>query len=438
MSSPSNPQADEWQVKYPVEGGAQGKCAVVNRASSPQTLRFRKILKDDIDSERRHRFFVEATLFTDLEVHGVPRIVETNADKHKEKGVSLYYVAEYIAGERLDRFGRGRPLDESSTLGLFRQLLAILTKIHRMEVVHRDLKPQNIVISQDELFLVDFGIAYHAGNDCETKQGQELGNRFLRLPEHSAGSLNKRDVRSDVTQAVAVALYCLTRAIPRVLVDERGRYPHQRPETAAIVGQLQHSALWNGIFDRAFQQNIDRRWSSAADLLKILDAMTNDATELEKARAILRTHGQVVQKDALAQARQQLNDARVNVEDAVAAIIDKQAVGFRTEKQGWVLNLGDTQTRSEFRAYPIGEQRHLLIKITVTYTGSQMVGVIATQGESREVHRAPPGDPPSPDLGPAVEALLLPMLSRFLGSDVAGPAGMDSPPSVTSTTVEGR
>lgn len=411
-------RVDGWLKKCDVEEGAQGDCALVVRAEAPEELYFRKMLKAGASTERRRRFFTEATLFTDLAVRGIPRIVETNAHKHAEEGASLYYVAEYINGDRLDKFREGQPLDELLTRGLFRQLLDILSKIHAKDVVHRDVKPENIVVSGNELFLVDFGIAYDGSSDELTRLGDELGNRFLRLPEQGAGSANKRDVRSDVAQAVAIALYCLTRIYPRTLIDHTGAFPHQRPRASAAIHMLAHGPLWNLIFDKAFRPNLAERWSSADDVTKVLDAMCDErTTEWEQAKAVLRAHGENVDETALARLKQQLERGRSAVEHVVEATVRELAPGFRTEKQSRIWKPGDDECWSQVRAYPIGDKRYLSIEVVTRVLGSQLLGTIILGSDSAVVYRVPvDAHEQPPDVEQAVQTYLLPRLARFLGA----------------------
>ncbi len=115
---------------------------------------------------------------------------------------------------------------------------------------------------------MDFGLIYKDGvtESFETEHGQELGNRFLRLPELAVGSEAKQDARSDISFA-GVLFYVLTGMAPATLSDENGRMPHQRPGAVAlssVAGAALMSLL--GFLDRAFSPSTRHRFTSAAEM----------------------------------------------------------------------------------------------------------------------------------------------------------------------------
>ncbi|CAN0606617.1 unnamed protein product, partial [Ectocarpus sp. 12 AP-2014] len=151
---------------------------------------FLKQIKDYNNSERRRRFYIETIIYESIQIKGLPRIIETNTNLFKEKDIPLYYVSEFIEGKQLDDYIQLNTPNEEEIIVLFEQLLKILSDCHERNVIHRDIKPENIIVKDGEIYLVDFGISYYpeAAIKNLTKVGIEIGNRFLRLPEHSAGS----------------------------------------------------------------------------------------------------------------------------------------------------------------------------------------------------------------------------------------------------------
>lgn len=383
--------SQEWISVRAVEGGAQGDCDIVCMESEPDVQYFRKTMKPSEDSERRRRFFTEATLFRSVRIDGVPRIVDTNADYHEDKTVSLYYVAQHIEGTRLDHYSKGARLEEDLVVHLLRQLLTILRELAERDIVHRDIKPENIIVAEgDKLFLVDFGIAAAATPSGATRIGQELGNRFLRLPELSAGSTSKRDTRTDLTLAVAIALYCMTRVYPRVLVDESGAFPHQRGDAPGIIASLNYMAHWNLIFDQAFRIALPERWDSSSQIVRVLDAMTcSDANDVLGNLELLKSQASTIDKEALSLRFRALENVRSRIESSVSTTIAK-ATGFRAEREGWVLQMGDSTTRAQIRAYPIrnqGSREHICIDVLADIVGAQIVGRLVIGDTETEVCR---------------------------------------------------
>ena len=153
---------------------------------------------------------------------------------------------------------------------------ATIETCHRDGVVHRDLKPSNIILRNGEAaypVVVDFGLSFN--NDTAvgdvTRVGEEIGNRFLRLPEHAVGG---RDPVSDVTKLAALFLYCITNIEPRVLVDELGEKPHQRPRiVAALSEQLtgQRLLALQALFDRSFDTRLAERFQTVQEFRAALE-----------------------------------------------------------------------------------------------------------------------------------------------------------------------
>ena len=125
--------------------------------------------------------------------------------------------------------------------------------------------------------LLDFGLNYHKidGGAFETEHGQEVGNRFLRLPELSAGSPLKQDPRSDLSFVVGILFYMLTGQNPDVLQDAEGRLPHQRREAHARLRQTAGTTLPRLLllFDGAFTPQITERITNADVMLDSLEGV---------------------------------------------------------------------------------------------------------------------------------------------------------------------
>lgn len=380
---------DKYEIKSKNIGGGQGDCYIVEDKKT-QSILFLKKLKNH-STERRSRFFRETTLFQSLNIDGIPRIIDTNVHNFESKE-DLYYCSEFIDGQQLDSFVAKNDIDEKLIVNFSIQLFSILQKIHSQEIVHRDIKPENIIIAEGKLYLVDFGISV-IKNDTDrlTITGQEIGNRFLRLPEFSAGSNSKRDTRSDLTLAVGISLYMLTKRYPRNLVNENGEYAHQTPESIKILGNVDYSIPWNNIFDRAFQQDLSKRWSQSDEIIQILDLMkkvgTENKSEVNKVEEYLKLHAKSVQSNNLGLLKKNLIELNGVIKKEVSLILNNKAKGFRTEEMGWVYNLGETENRNQIRAYPIGKKEHTVIEIITQLIGEQIVGILEINGNKEEVCR---------------------------------------------------
>ena len=144
---------------------------------------------------------------------------------------------------------------------------------HANEWLHRDIKPDNIILKGGDPakpVLLDFGIAYKDGiiEGFETDYAQELGNRFLRLSEMSAGSAAKQDKRTDIAFLGGIFYYLLTGLAASTLADGDGRMPHQRAasvETLRMVFNGPPATLFD-FFDRTFSQRLSGRFVGTKEM----------------------------------------------------------------------------------------------------------------------------------------------------------------------------
>lgn len=412
----------KWVILTSNLGGGQSECFIVHSVDNKDKPYFLKQLKDQDDSERRSRFFVETTIYKSVQIEGIPKIIETNSELFKEKGIPLYYVSDFIEGIRLDNFVKQAALTENQVIGLFKQLLIILNECHSQDVVHRDIKPENIIINVGKLYLVDFGISYYKTDthDNITKLGQEIGNRFLRLPEHSAGSPNKRDIRSDITLAAGIALFMITAEYPRRLVDENGRFPHQTEKSRALINSYKFSKFWNLLFDKGFMQNLANRWNSSNDILKIINAMTEESESSDRYEELLQLHAEQIDQSGLKELDEGLKKVHFKLERIHIQILETKAKGFENEKQGSVYTRGETETRSLIRSFPIGTKRDNFVGVLLKarLVGEQVVGLIELEKTEYEMVRVSFGEPiPENEIDSItkeMEKRVLPALTRKL------------------------
>jgi serine/threonine protein kinase len=245
----------------------------------------RVFIKELLHNNRRAargRFAREVAAYETLEHPGLPKLIDHNGRDWQDESVSLYLVLEYVDGPTLANLiaRKGVPSSELSHQCLAR-LCDIVEFCHSHDVVHRDLKPANVVIRGEEFgdpVIVDFGLSFNANNpDASdlTRVNEEVGNRFLRLPEHSTGG---RSPVSDVTHLAGLYFYTLTGWEPRVLVDAEGLKPHQRAAAAEVLGvtfEKRQLVRVLSVFDRAFDPVLGQRYQTTRDLREAVNRANN-------------------------------------------------------------------------------------------------------------------------------------------------------------------
>jgi len=273
--------SDEWDVLESVGHGGQGEVFKARHKESGAEGCLKK-LKDHKKAERRARFAREAVAYDTCRHPAIPRLMQSNVLQHESPSHKLFIVTEFVPGGTLtDWMAQHGAMSLPDASALLLALLDTLTYMHGQQWVHRDIKPDNIVLRDGapaSPVLVDFGLSFKEGVTAsfDTEHGQELGNRFLRLPELGVGSESKQDERSDVAFAAGVFFYVLTGTTPATLSDENGKMPHQRPAALPLLSSIAGAGLMAllGFFDRGFNPSIRDRFASGLEMRGAFEAVT--------------------------------------------------------------------------------------------------------------------------------------------------------------------
>lgn len=256
-------------------------------ASNGDATHVLKDLKRQNDPERRSRMYQEVANLRILEHPGVAKYADANAQDYAED-IELYLVTELIPGKSLAEFVGRSPVSVDSAVKIALRLLDILEYCHGKQVVHRDIKPDNIILRRDnpeDPVLIDFGLSFNKDNqpaDCATPASQDIGNRFYVLPEYRTSEGNKREPISDITLVAAVLFYCITGLEPDGPLDEHGNPPHARAagqERLRRLPNFQQSKV-KRIFDAAFASERIKRWQSTAALRREIEGMLIGPTRI--------------------------------------------------------------------------------------------------------------------------------------------------------------
>jgi WD40 repeat protein len=227
------------------------------------------------EQEFRARFRREARLVAALnEPHVVP------IHDHGEINGQLYLDMALIDGPDLKRVLADGPLSPARTIEILTQVATALDAAHAAGVLHRDVKPANILLDQaGHAFLADFGIARPLADDATllTNTGDYVGTLDYMAPERlMRGDV---DAASDVYSLACVLFQCLT-----------GRVPFPAPDTVGkLAAQLNDPPPAPSLFDRRIPPAIDlvvrtgmdkdpkRRYPSAGELMAAAAASTAEA-----------------------------------------------------------------------------------------------------------------------------------------------------------------
>lgn len=176
--------------------GGMSRVYLASRESDDEPLVV-KILRSEITDDKNalERFLEEYALIERIRSPHVARIFS-----HGVSDGHAYLVMEFFDGGDLSQRLNGKPMDPDSALRIFRELMFALGDIHETGVLHRDLKPQNLMFRGDgSLAIVDFGIAKHIDAVDRTNHGEILGTPRYMSPEQVQG--RALDLRTDIYSA---------------------------------------------------------------------------------------------------------------------------------------------------------------------------------------------------------------------------------------------
>ncbi|MEV6033126.1 protein kinase [Nonomuraea sp. NPDC052116] len=207
------------------------------------------------------RFQNEARAMATLRHPGVVDVYDYGICEVEGRQVS-FLVMEYVRGESLDRVLRRGPLGAEATMRLIAEVGDALAAAHAQGIVHRDVKPANLMIRTDGgVVLTDFGIAHSASAGHLTATGTMLCSAGYCAPELATASDVTPSV--DVYALGVVAYECLTGELPF-----QGDTPVQIifKHLNAPIPQLPHDVPPGPrqVVARALEKTPDRRWPSAA------------------------------------------------------------------------------------------------------------------------------------------------------------------------------
>jgi serine/threonine-protein kinase len=217
------------------------------------------------------RFLREIAFLSSFDHPNIGRLVDCG-----ESEWLIYYVMAFVEGPNLrEHMTRVRRVSIPDTVHIAADLLSALAYSHAKGVVHRDVKPENIVLSKDGAVLVDFGIARaiaQSGTDRLTRSGFAVGTSSYMSPEQIQGLVDI-DERTDVYSLGCVLFECLAGRPPFTAErDElvlRMHLDHQAPEVRSLRPDTPEPLAI--LIDRALRGPREARWQTVEEMQRALD-----------------------------------------------------------------------------------------------------------------------------------------------------------------------
>lgn len=239
----------------------KAKCHVLNRYVAV------KILRDEFttDEEFIKRFEVEAQSAASITHPNIVSVYDVGVD-----GNLYYIVMELVKGKTLKEIiiEEKGPLPWKWSVNIATQIASALEIAHKNHIIHRDIKPHNIIITEDGVAKVtDFGIAKAVSNSTITAFGTTIGSVHYFSPEHARGGFT--DEKSDLYSLGVVMYEMLTGKVPfdaDTPVSVALKHMQEEPKPPIEVNPNIPSAV-NDIIMKALRKDTNLRYQNATTML---------------------------------------------------------------------------------------------------------------------------------------------------------------------------
>ncbi len=214
----------------------------------------------------------------------------------EEADGQTFIVMEFVAGDPLSALIAKHALTESQVCRIAQGVAEALAEAHAKGIVHRDIKPDNIIVAGPRVKVLDFGIAkrvvaetttHDSPTAFVTQQGMILGTVHYMSPEQALGK--SLDARTDIFSLGIVLYEAATGKLPfagETITETITQIVRDEPQPPIRINPSITPGL-NGIIQRCLRKNRDERFATAAELAAALE------TQLAKAPTEIKTNPNV-------------------------------------------------------------------------------------------------------------------------------------------------
>ena len=267
----------QYEITRVLGKGGMGVVYLAQQHNPRRDVAVKVIRSGMIGPELVKRFEVEAAVLGRLTHPGIARIYEAGLFVDNESGHERPFLAmEYIDGLPLRDFVKQKNPTKRKRLQLLVQICEAIHHAHRRGVIHRDLKPGNVLVKPDgQPSVLDFGVARATSLDSEepalqTRVGQLIGTLPYMSPEQVSGKSKDVDTRSDVYSLGVMAYELLANELPYDLKNagllKAAKIIAQDDPTPLSSINREFRGDLNTVVLKSLEKEPDRRYQSAKSL----------------------------------------------------------------------------------------------------------------------------------------------------------------------------
>lgn len=264
------PQIEGYEIIGFLGRGGMGAVWRARQLSIKRQVAVKVLASRRLRSERARAFFErEVELAARMEHPNIARVYESGFSRD-----ARYYALELVDGVPLHTYIEQHNLGRRQVLELMRTICRAVQYAHQRGIIHQDLKPSNILVSQDgQPHILDFGLAKTFVPDDEhaeaALEGEIAGTPAFMSPEQAAGRQDVIDTRTDVYSLGVMLFHFVTHRWPRDLAGSRQEVLHCIAHEEAATPRSVCPGIdrdLDAVLLKALARDPEHRYSSAGDL----------------------------------------------------------------------------------------------------------------------------------------------------------------------------
>ena len=282
--------SDRFEITEKLVEGGMGNVYLAQDKQLPRKVAIKEVRKEFLENEDVYkRIERESQLHAKIGSH--QNIVTLYDVVQSDQGI--YLILEHVVGQTLAEIVEGNlkngvRLSESVVVDVVQQLLKALKRIHLQNVVHRDLKPDNLLIARDDsdkwqVKLMDFGIAKASSVDDKITKLTQVGSGGPGTPSYMAPEQIDPATFGDISQAtdlyaVGIIFYELMAGVPPfsgTLTEVYGG--HLMRDVADLTSTTKMTTQWREIICKALEKNQDKRFRAADEFAEAIEICLSNA-----------------------------------------------------------------------------------------------------------------------------------------------------------------